>query len=723
MDNNILRRIANSVRADKLALTLVIAVLLLITALLFKQIKDLETSAELVSQSLTVDKEINTLFSQYDLMESAEFRSVILKDSVFVDSYLDHKEDSDKTLERLCDLVKDVPGHQANLASIHQLKDSLHTTLTALHGKIRPLEADSTVMVYVQRAASISKNLRNTRIEMLLYNQKLLKDRLAAYRRLTFLTPLTTLLLALFSIIVFTIAFVRLRRQRDQIQSSETLLQNIIQSTDNIMNYYEPIRNPDGTVVDFRISFANACNKDYLDLEPAEIIGKPITEAFPFVLENDELPKMIKSYHDNETIDFERQVTVKGERLWFHSFIKPIDKGILEVVRNNTEEYNAKEDLLALNDQLEIQNFIMSEAKKMAQIGSYIWDMETDTAKISDNFYRILDCGPTEFEPSFEKFRDFVHPDDVKQYDEFGQWLKETHQTREHTYRIITKKGLLKYVRTKGQFIKREGKVVMIGVVQDVTEQVMTENDLIIKNLELKRSNVELESFNQVASHDLQEPLRKIQTFISRIDETEKNKLSEKGKDHLEKIYQVAARMQSLIQNLLAYSRIDSKHEDFETIDLNSILEKIREDYAERLNEAKGEIRWERLPVVQGVGFQLEQLFENLISNALKYRSPEVAPKIRITAEKVQSKELPDDFLKHSKTYHKISVMDNGIGFGNENAQKIFAVFQRLHQKTEYTGTGIGLAICKKIVENHHGYIHASSELGKGSTFTVFLPL
>src|SRR5690606_19323733 len=211
--------------------------------------------------------------------------------------------------------------------------------------------------------------------------------------------------------------------------------------------------------------------------------------------------------------------------------------------------------------------------------------------------------------------------------------------------------------------------------------------------------------------------------FISRIDEAEKSKLSEKGKDHLEKINHVAARMQSLIQNLLAYSRIDSKHEDFENIDLNGILDKIQEDYAERLKEVNAELVWEKLPVVQGVGFQLEQLFDNLVSNALKYRKPNLATKIFIKSEKVQSKELPDDFLKHSKTYHRISVRDNGIGFGNENAHKIFEVFQRLHQKTEYSGTGIGLAICKKIVENHHGIIHASSELGKGSVFTIYLPI
>lgn len=701
---------------------MVIGLLLFITSVLFRQIKTLEISAELVSHSLRVDKEINTLFSQYDLMESAEFRSVILRDSSFAESYIDHKLESDETLERLYSLVKDMSIHHASLDSITDLKDSLHITLTALHGKVRPSEVDSTAMTHVKKAASILKRLRGIKTEMLLQNEEFLQDRLETYRKLTFLTPLTSLLLALFSIIVFAVAFVRLRKHKNHIQSSETLLQNIIQSTDNIMNYYEPIRDSNGTVVDFRVSFANACNKDYLDLEPEEITGKPVSEAFPFLLENDELNRMIKSYQDNETIDYERQVIVKGERFWFHTFIKPIDKGILEVARNNTEEYNAKENLLALNDQLEIQNFIMSEAKRMAKIGSYTWYLDTDAAEISDNFYRILDCEPGEFEPSFKVFRQFVHPDDIKQYDEFGQWLKETQKPREHTYRIVSKKGHVKYLRTKGRFVKRKDKTVMIGVAQDVTKHIKTENDLRIKNQELKRSNVELESFNRVASHDLQEPLRKIQMFISRFDEAEKDKLSKRGRDYFDKIYNVAARMQSLIHNLLAYSRIDSTHEDFEKIDLNEVLRKVQEDYAERIRDVKGEIVWEKLPMVQGVAFQLEQLFGNLISNALKYRNPKLAPKITLEFEKLDQKQIPEDFLKRSKQYYKISIADNGIGFNNENADKIFEVFQRLHQKTEYSGTGIGLAICKKIVENHHGHIHASSELGKGSVFTVYLP-
>lgn len=722
MDLKIFRRIANSPVLDKIALAIVIVLLLFITAVLFGQIKTLEVSAEEVSNSLMIDKEINTLFSQYDLMESAEFRSVILKDSTFEESYIDRKLESDQTLKKLHGLVKEMPQQRANLDTITQLKDSLHITLTALHGKIRPSQADSTAMIYVEKAAALLKSLRGIKANMLQHNDEILRQNLGTYRGLTFLTPLTTLILALFSILVFTVAYFRLRRHKDQIQSSEALLQNIVQSTDNIMNYYEPIRDSNGTVVDFRIAFANICNRDYLNLEPEEIVGRPISEVYPFVLKNNELERMIDCYRNDDTIDFERQVTVEGEAFWFHTFVRAMDNGLLEVMRNKTDEYNAKQDLMKVNEQLEVQNSIMSEAKKMAKIGSYTWDMEKDIATISDNFYNILDCEPGEFEPSFKTYRNYVHPDDIEQYDAYGKWFQETQKPREHTYRVITKKGNIKFLRTKGQFVEREGKKVMIGVVQDVTVQISYENDLKIKNRELERSNEELESFNRVASHDLQEPLRKIQMFISRFEEKEKDTLSEKGTEYFDKITEVAARMQSLIRNLLTYSRIGSKVKEVENTDLNEVLQKVQEDYAERIKEVGATISIKKLPEVQGVFFQLEQLFGNLVSNALKYRNPKITPKVEVKSEKVPYKEIPTKFIKPAKEYYKITVSDNGIGFDGNNANTIFEVFQRLHAKNKYSGNGIGLAICKKIVENHQGFIHATSELGKGSSFIIYLP-
>jgi len=722
MDSKIVHHTLNSPLLDKLSLTLAVVLLLTLTAILYRQIKTLETSVEEVSHALKMDKEINTLFSQFDLMESSEFRSVILRDTTFDESYIAHKLESDKSLKRLYDLVGDLPNHKKKLDSVAKIKDSFHITLTAMHGKINRFGADSTALVYVQRGSLLLKKLQRIKSDMLRENEQLLADRLEAYRRHTILTPLVTLILALFSMAIFSIAFIRLRRQKNKIKSSEGLLQNIVQSTDNIMNYYEPIYDFNGKLVDFRVVFANSCNWDYLKLKPENLVGKPISKVFPFVLKNNELEGMIDGFLENKTIDFERQITVEGEVFWFHSFVRGTNGGILEVVRNNTDEYNAKKDLLKLNQELEVQNFIMSEAKKVAKIGSYTWYLDTGVAELSDNYYDILGCEPGEFVPSLETYRDFVHPEDLSIYDEYGERGKTMQPPQAHVYRIISKQGEIKHIRSKGHYIERGGKTVMIGVVQDVSDQIKAENRLREKNQELKRSNVELESFNRVVSHDLQEPLRKIQMFISRIDEKEKNKLSEKSRGYFDRIDKVSARMQSLIRNLLTYSRIGNEQNDSDKIDLNVIMEKVKEEYSERIESVGAAIIWEDLPAVRGVSFQLEQLFMNLISNALKYRNPDVPPKIRLKSETVSDEQLPKEFLKHSKEYHKITLSDNGIGFDNQNATKIFEVFQRLHAKTQYSGTGIGLAICKKIVENHHGFISASGETGKGAIFSIYLP-
>jgi light-regulated signal transduction histidine kinase (bacteriophytochrome) len=255
----------------------------------------------------------------------------------------------------------------------------------------------------------------------------------------------------------------------------------------------------------------------------------------------------------------------------------------------------------------------------------------------------------------------------------------------------------------------------------NITKDKQAEEKLRQQNRDLVQVNAELEAFNRVASHDLQEPLRKIQLFISRIQQTEQP-LSEKGRDYFEKIVNAVERMRSLILNLLTYSHIERGDEAFEQVDLHLVLEKAKDNLFSKIEETKAKLQYEELPNISAIPFQMEQLFSNLLSNALKYIDPKTSPNIRITSEKVHREQVPFDFYKSSKHFHKITFIDQGIGFGDEHANRIFEVFQRLHQPSEYSGTGIGLAICKKIVENHHGFILATSELGEGSAFVVYLP-
>jgi PAS domain S-box-containing protein len=243
------------------------------------------------------------------------------------------------------------------------------------------------------------------------------------------------------------------------------------------------------------------------------------------------------------------------------------------------------------------------------------------------------------------------------------------------------------------------------------------------KNDDLEKMNKELQSFAYISSHDLQEPLRKIQTFATRLIEKEKDQLSEYAKEQFKKMQVSAERMQSLIDDLLAYSRTNTAERKFEKINLATIIEEVKDDLQEELKEMHAIVETTSLCEVNVVRFQFRQLMHNLIGNSLKFSKPGQTPVIRIGSHIDSGANLPNDQLVPDKIYCYITVTDNGIGFEQQYSGKIFELFQRLHARSEFNGTGIGLAIVKKIVENHNGFIAAKSELNKGATFEIYLPV
>ncbi|MEO5890137.1 MAG: ATP-binding protein [Ferruginibacter sp.] len=273
-------------------------------------------------------------------------------------------------------------------------------------------------------------------------------------------------------------------------------------------------------------------------------------------------------------------------------------------------------------------------------------------------------------------------------------------------------------------------KLATVGIIiTDFTEKKKNEQtilayqkDLENKNLELVQSNAELASFAYIASHDLQEPLRKIQTFATRIVEKEYKNLSENGKDHFNRMQVAARRMQTLIEDLLTYSRTNTVERKFEPTDLNKLVEEIKADLKEELQEKHASIDATEMCEANIIPFQIRQLLHNLISNALKFSNPGQSPHIKIKSVIANGIKLKNDKLSNKIKYCHISVSDNGIGFEQQYSEKIFELFQRLHGRTEYNGTGIGLAIVKKIVDNHNGIITAKAEIDKGATFDIYIP-
>ncbi len=264
--------------------------------------------------------------------------------------------------------------------------------------------------------------------------------------------------------------------------------------------------------------------------------------------------------------------------------------------------------------------------------------------------------------------------------------------------------------------INENGKVVgSVLVFKDITERKRVEESLAQKAAELARSNAELEQFAFVASHDLQEPLRKIQAFGDRLKARCESFESTEIKDYLERMQGAAGRMRTLISDLLTFSRVIRSSEPCVPVDLTTVVREVLGDLEVRIEKTAAKIELGSLPNIEADPMQMRQLFLNLISNALKFQPAAATPLVKITSR-----------LAHTGSGEQlceIAVQDNGIGFDEKYVDKMFAVFQRLHGRSEYEGTGIGLAVCRRIVDRHHGNIVARSQPGQGATFLITLPM
>jgi light-regulated signal transduction histidine kinase (bacteriophytochrome) len=264
----------------------------------------------------------------------------------------------------------------------------------------------------------------------------------------------------------------------------------------------------------------------------------------------------------------------------------------------------------------------------------------------------------------------------------------------------------------------------LVNILTDISKSKEAQLNIEKTVEELKRSNSNLEEFAYAASHDMKEPIRKIQYFSDRLKARLGKKIDTEEANMFGRIESAAGRMQQLIDDLLTYSQVSIKPREVETIDLNDKIKKILDDLEIPLQEKAARIIVEPLPVIKGYRLQMQQLFQNLIGNALKYSKPGVIPEIKIASKKINATELPASFnaYKPNSSYHVIEIADNGIGFEQKDAERIFQMFQRLHGTAEYKGTGVGLSIARKVVNNHEGYIIAESEPGIGSVFKVYLP-
>jgi signal transduction histidine kinase len=367
--------------------------------------------------------------------------------------------------------------------------------------------------------------------------------------------------------------------------------------------------------------------------------------------------------------------------------------------------------LVTMRNNIKVNDEKLNDAQHIAHIGSWERDIRTDKVAISDEMFNIFDIDAASFDFKFESLMKFVHPDDVEHAIDINR--KNLYMAPvPYECKIVTSKGAVKHVliQTKvvlGDFAEIEK---TFGIVQDITARKLdeellkkSERALETQNKELEIKNRELEQFAYVASHDLQEPLRTTTSFVKMFKQQYYGRLDERADKFLNYIVQASDRMSVLIKDLLDFSRIGN-NKDIERVDCNAILQDVIADIDQAIKDSDAEIKAENLPVLRGYTTELKQLFQNLIVNSIKFRKKDVPPKIKIVAQK-------------NNDYWRFAFTDNGIGIEQKHNERIFVIFQRLHNRTAYQGSGIGLSHCKKIVELHNGKIWVESTPDVGSTF------
>lgn len=430
------------------------------------------------------------------------------------------------------------------------------------------------------------------------------------------------------------------------------------------------------------------------------------------------LQQMIEENSDRTFMAEFRLKNKKGEYRWLRSYLVVFKRNANEQPLEVLGQVYEVSKEIELMQAVETREKQLLEAQGIARLGSFDWNLETNTTEYTPELRNIFGTGVPE---GYENMLKRVHPDDVERVKQsMADAMKTGVYECEYRYTINQQEKVL---WVKGILVFEEGNPKqMIGTVQDITERKRIEENLVEKTLALQKSNASLQEFASVASHDLKEPLRKIITFSDLLASEESGLLSEQGKNYMQKIVDAASRMKALIDDILSFSAL-SGTEGKQTVSLYNLVQDVLTTLELSIKEKQAEISVSHLPDAPVFSSQMTQLFQNLLANSLKFARPSEPPRITISHTFKNPSQLNGYAVRKASRYLQINVADNGIGFQNESAEKIFGLFSRLHSKTQYEGTGLGLAICRKVAENHGGVIFAHSTPNTGAVFTLVLPI
>ena len=411
-----------------------------------------------------------------------------------------------------------------------------------------------------------------------------------------------------------------------------------------------------------------------------------------------------------------RIVKAKGKAWFNEKKIAYRFNGTLQDVTEEVQIRKKNEDNL---DQIRFAGDRLQLALDAGEIGYYEWSIEADEMKCNSQYKKIFGFSDAH-NPTYKEFTSQILPKDIAVRNNAIQRAIMAEGVYNAEYRVRHPNEEIRWIKSFGKAMYNEqGKPVkLVGMILDITEHKEFAEELSRqvreRTAELKQTNADLLQFAHVASHDLKEPVRKVKIFSGRIRDEFKKNLPEQAHVYLNKIQHSTDRMLAMIEGVLMYSTLSNLNKVMEKVDLNAVVTEIQKDLEILIEEKKAVIETDQLPVINGVPVLMYQLFYNLINNALKFaqNTGNCQIDIRYTQETVTG-----------VLYAKITVSDNGIGFSNDQVDRMFDAFIRLNSKDKYEGTGLGLALCKKIVERHHGNIFASGEKDSGAVFTILLPL
>lgn len=499
------------------------------------------------------------------------------------------------------------------------------------------------------------------------------------------------------------------------------------------------------------VSVANGRMFELWGKSPEILLKKPIFEALPEAKGQgfeDLLGRVYESGETTRLFDVPVNLIRKGvnETVYINFVYEPFKNGngsvsgVMVVAIEVTEQFLLRKRIEETEEKARL-------AISSAHLGTYEVNLVTDEVKTDERFKEIWGI---ESDTPRSEYASRIHPADI---DVRSKALEESVKSGNLHYeaRVIGRDKSERWVRVKGKVLyDAQGKPSsLLGVIQEITEQrsfaeelqkqvkerteeylaineelAATNEELREANDNLVKANNELQQFAYVASHDLQEPLRKIQTFSNILIDRFSEQLADQVVAYLGKINSSAARMSDLIKDLLDYARLSAPENAFKEVDLNHMVKQVLDDFEVLILQRKIIVESEKLPVIECIPFQMNQLFYNLIGNAIKFSKKGFPGLIKIKVRFLSDTEVQENqALRTGNSYCELTFQDNGIGFSPRYAEQIFAIFQRLNDKSLYGGYGIGLALCRKIVDNHRGLIYAKGKEDEGATFVVVLPV